>query len=302
MKVCHARNGAVLEAGTVYLCPPQTHMTTEHCVRLVNGPKVRFVRPSADLMFESVARSYGDRAIGIVLSGSGSDAAVGSLALAQAGGLVLAQDPAASQFSDMPSAATRVGAASQALEPEEMARTLRRWAESGAVTARLECAKSNDTPPGIKVLLVDDHRIVLDGLRILLEGEVDMEVIGVAEDGPSAVTLALELVPDVVVMDIRMPGLDGVEATRQILTAQPATRIIALSSESDRRSVNAVFVAGATGYLTKHRAYGELVRAIRAVVGGQAYVSPEVARLLADGAVVIPKAAEGRSWLRRMPP
>jgi two-component system, chemotaxis family, protein-glutamate methylesterase/glutaminase len=295
LRVCHADDGAVLQPGTVYLCPPQMHMTAEHCIRLVDGPKVRFVRPSADLMFESAARSYGDQAMGVVLSGCGSDAAVGSLAIAQAGGQVLAQDAASSEFADMPNAAVKVGAVAQPLRPQEIARALQRWAESGAATAEGRDATRTETAPRIKVLLVDDHRIVLDGLRILLEGEPDMQVLAIAEDGRAAVKLASELAPDIVVMDIRMPRVDGVEATRKILFAQPATKVIALSSDGDRRSVNGIFGAGATGYLTKQRAFGELVQAIRAVMAGKAYVSPEVARLLADGLVAAPNPAVGRS-------
>jgi two-component system, chemotaxis family, protein-glutamate methylesterase/glutaminase len=289
MRVRHAADGDALQPGTVYVCPPQTHMTAEHCIRLVDGPKVRFVQPSADVMFESVARSYADRALAVVLSGNGTDAAVGSLAIAQAGGLVLAQDPTSSDFSGMPGSAVKVGAADQALSPEEIAQALRRWAESGASTTRFDATRPAAAARSIKVLLADDHRIVLDGLRILIEGESDMQVIALAEDGLQAVELALELAPDVVVMDIRMPQLSGVDATQRILASKPATRVIALSSESDPRSMNGIFTAGATGYLTKHRAFGELVQAIRAVMAGKTHVSPEVARLLADGSVTAPK-------------
>jgi two-component system chemotaxis response regulator CheB len=92
LRVVHAVHGDVLQAGTVYVCPPGVHMTTEHSVQLVEGPKLHFVQPNASLMFASVGRTYADRAIGVVLSGCGSDAALGSLALAQAGGTVIAQD------------------------------------------------------------------------------------------------------------------------------------------------------------------------------------------------------------------
>jgi two-component system chemotaxis response regulator CheB len=266
LRVRHAEDSARLEPGTVYVCPPGMHMTTEHCVRLLDGPKLRFVQPSADLMFESVGRAYRDRAIGVVLSGCGSDAARGSLALAQAGGIVLAQDEQSSAFSSMPRAAVRTGAVERVLPPSEIAEALQRWSDAPgaaeiAATARLQ------------VLLVDDHRIVLDGLRVLIESEPDMAVVAAVEEGTAAVRVAIELAPDVVVMDLRMPGLDGIEATRQILALRPSTRVVALSAENDSKSVEQMFGVGAAGYLTKHRAFGELVSAIRSVVKGEAYLS-----------------------------
>jgi chemotaxis response regulator CheB len=239
-------------------------------------------------MLESVARSYADRAVGVVLSGAGSDGALGSLALSQAGGFVLAQDKASCAFAQMPSAAIKVGAAGQVLSPAEMARALNRWAVSGAPPERADSDKQAGAAERIKVLLVDDHRVVLDGLRILLEGEPDMDVLAIAENGQTAVETALDVEPDVVVLDLRMPKLGGVEAARQILSRLPSTRVIALSSETNPRSIDQLFHAGAAGYLSKHCAFAELVRAIRAVVLGNAYMSPEVARLVAAGQVTAP--------------
>jgi chemotaxis response regulator CheB len=241
-------------------------------------------------MLESVARSYGDRAAGVVLSGAGTDGAVGSLALAQAGGLVLVQDEDGCEFFDMPSTAIKLGATGQGLPLEHLAQALRRWAVSGPL-ARETPASSTAAAP-TNVLLVDDHRILLEGLRTLLEGEADMRVIAVADNGRSAVEMALELKPDVVVMDIRMPKLDGAEATSLIVSSQRKTRIIGLSSEADARSINRIFDAGATGYLTKHEAYSELVQAIRAVMAGGAYLSAQVARLVAAGLVTAPRLSE----------
>lgn len=293
LRVCHAEDGVLLQAGTVYVCPPGVHMTTEHCLRLFEGPRIRFVRPSADVMFESVARSYGERALGVVLSGSNSDAALGGLAIAQSGGLVLTQDENGCAFRDMPGAAAKLGI-SQSLGPAAMAEALERWALSGSVCLP-RAARESKVEQKIRVLLVDDHRIVVEGLRILLEGEHDIQVLALAEDGARAVELALQLAPDVVVMDIRMPRLDGVEATREILAARPGTKVVALSSESEARTIDRLFAAGATGYLTKIHAFNELVRAIRTVVAGGTYLSPEVARLVMEGGVKAPFAAQGRA-------
>jgi two-component system, NarL family, invasion response regulator UvrY len=144
-------------------------------------------------------------------------------------------------------------------------------------------------------VLADDHKIVLDGLGVLLDGEPELALVCKAQDGATAVRAALELAPDVVVMDIRMPGIDGIAATSQILAAAPATRVIALSAESDLRSVNGMLQAGASGYLTKHRAFGELVEAIRTVMQGRIYLSREVARMVASGAVKPPTVRSSRS-------
>lgn len=287
LRVCHARDGAALEPGTVYVCPPRVHMTAEHCARLLEAPRIDFVQPNADLMFESVARSYRERALGVVLSGCGADAALGSLAIAQAGGIVLAQDERTSAFAGMPLAAVKTGAVEKVLSPLEIAEALCRW-----VRAPTRVADASSPARGaasvIKVLIADDHKIVLEGLRVLLEGEPDLLVVASVEDGAAAVRMSRELSPDVVVMDIRMPGVDGVEATRQILAHAPSIRVVALSAESDTRSVDGIFRAGAAGYLTKQRAFAELVQAIRGVMQGKIYLSREIARLVARGLVAPP--------------
>jgi DNA-binding NarL/FixJ family response regulator len=132
----------------------------------------------------------------------------------------------------------------------------------------------------LRILLADDHRIIVDGLRQLINNEPDMEVAGAAEDGHGAVRLARELEPDVVILDISMPGLNGIEAADLILAERPKSRVIALSVHSDRRFVSRILQAGASGYLLKNCASKELVEAIRIVAGGETYVSPKVAGVL----------------------
>ena len=129
----------------------------------------------------------------------------------------------------------------------------------------------------IKVLLADDHKIVRDGLRTLLEKNPDIVVAGEAEDGREALQMAQKLLPDVVVMDIAMPDLNGIEATRQILADRSTVRIIALSMHSDKRFVSEMLKAGASAYLLKDCAFEELITAIRTVMKGKIYLSPEIA-------------------------
>jgi two-component system response regulator NreC len=129
----------------------------------------------------------------------------------------------------------------------------------------------------IKILLADDHKITRDGLKALLEGQKNMIVIGEAENGRQAVRLASDLSPDVIVMDINMPELNGIEATRQIIAESPETKIIALSMYSDKRYVVGMLKAGVSGYLLKNCAFDELVSAISAVVANQNYMSQKIA-------------------------
>ena len=127
-----------------------------------------------------------------------------------------------------------------------------------------------------KVLLVDDHKIVREGLRALLEGESDLEVVGEAGDGLEAIGLVSDLRPDIVVMDISMPGLDGVEATRRIRAGEPDVKVVALSVHGEKQFVTGMLRAGASGYLLKTEAAYNLVQAIRTVRAGGRYVSPEL--------------------------
>jgi DNA-binding NarL/FixJ family response regulator len=128
----------------------------------------------------------------------------------------------------------------------------------------------------IKILLVDDHAIVRQGLHSLLEKEPDIEVVGEAEDGRKALELVSKLMPDVVVMDITMPNLNGVDATRQIMHEFPKVKVIALSMHSDRTFVVSMLKAGASGYVLKECLSDELVEAIRTVAGDGWYISRRI--------------------------
>lgn len=134
----------------------------------------------------------------------------------------------------------------------------------------------------IKVLLVDDHDIVREGLRELINRQPDMAVVGEAGDGRSAIELAGSLVPDVVVMDVSMPDLNGVDAARQICSGEAAPKVLCLSMHAEHRYVEAMLRAGAAGYLVKSCASRELAEAIRAVQSGKSYLSPEIADLVVD--------------------
>jgi two-component system response regulator NreC len=135
---------------------------------------------------------------------------------------------------------------------------------------------------GIRVLIADDHKIMLAGLRSLLEKQTDFEVVAEAENGRKAVLMALEKKPDVVVMDVSMPDLNGIEATMQIIDSLPGTRVIALSMHSDKRFVMGMLQAGASGYLLKDCASQELATAIHQVAEGKKYLSPEITGVVID--------------------
>jgi DNA-binding NarL/FixJ family response regulator len=145
----------------------------------------------------------------------------------------------------------------------------------------------------LKVLLADDHDLIREGLRALLENEPDLVVVGEADNGRDAVRLARDLQPNVIVMDIAMPDLNGIDATTQVVAQAPRTRIIALSMHSDRRFVAAALKAGAAGYLLKNCAFAELADAIRTVAANQTYLSPRIAGVVVDDYVSrLPVAAD----------
>ena len=135
----------------------------------------------------------------------------------------------------------------------------------------------------IKILIADDHQIVRQGLRLLIEEEPGMEVVGEAENGRDAVQLAQEKRPHVVIMDISMPDLNGMEATRQMLAALPEVRVIALSMHSDRHFVRGMLEAGASAFLLKDCAFEELDDAIRAVTANKTYLSPGITGVVIEG-------------------
>ena len=134
----------------------------------------------------------------------------------------------------------------------------------------------------IRIILADDHKIILDGLGSLLEKETGMEVIAEADDGRKTVELARKLSPDVIIMDIGMPNMNGVEATRQIVADAPKVKVIGLSMHSDRSFVGEMLKAGASGYLLKKSAFEELVVAIRTVVANKTYLSPEITGIIVE--------------------
>jgi DNA-binding NarL/FixJ family response regulator len=134
----------------------------------------------------------------------------------------------------------------------------------------------------IKVLLAEDHTVVRQGLRVLLEAEQDFTVVAEAETGREAVQLTVKLLPDVVVMDICMPSLNGLEATRQIMKEAPATKVLILSSYSDDEYVHRLTEAGASGYLLKQTAANELIKAIRETCKGNAFFSPAISKRLLE--------------------
>jgi DNA-binding NarL/FixJ family response regulator len=134
----------------------------------------------------------------------------------------------------------------------------------------------------IKVLLADDHTIVRQGLKVLLEAEPDITVVGEAETGRQALQLTRKLLPDVVVMDIAMPNLNGLEATRQIAKEIPAVKLLVLSSYDDDEYVHQVTGAGATGYLLKQTAATDLIKAVREARRGNAFFSPAISKRLAE--------------------
>lgn len=134
----------------------------------------------------------------------------------------------------------------------------------------------------MNIVLVDDHKMVRDGLRAVLEREDDLHIAGEADDGKAAVALCWLVRPDLVVMDVGLPHLDGTEATRQLVARDPRVKVVAISMSQDRHSVRSMFEAGASAFCVKSAAGEELVRAIRAVSQDERYLSPSVADALSD--------------------
>ena len=134
----------------------------------------------------------------------------------------------------------------------------------------------------VKILIADDHKIVREGLCAMFEKQAEMEVIGEAEDGTTAVKLACELRPDVIILDVNMPEMDGIDATRHLLKELPDTKIIALSMYSKRTYIKKMLEAGASGYVLKGGAFTELVEAVNTALAGEVYLCSPVATILVD--------------------
>jgi DNA-binding NarL/FixJ family response regulator len=134
----------------------------------------------------------------------------------------------------------------------------------------------------MKILIADDHGVVRQGLKALIEIEAGMQVVGEASDGQEVVQLAGQLSPDIILMDIAMPNLNGVEATRLILEDNPQIRIIALSVHSDKNFITEMLKAGASGYILKSCLFDEVLRAIQTVASGDYYLSPKITDVVVD--------------------
>jgi DNA-binding NarL/FixJ family response regulator len=134
----------------------------------------------------------------------------------------------------------------------------------------------------LNVLLVDDHEIMRQGLRMLLEKQPDMEVAGEAKNGKEAIHLSDELQPDIIVMDVNMPGLDGADATRQIKKDHPDIKVVALSMHSKKGFIVEMLKAGASAYVLKENAFSELVTAINTIITGEVYLSAKITRIVID--------------------
>ncbi|MCZ7584692.1 MAG: response regulator transcription factor [Deltaproteobacteria bacterium] len=146
----------------------------------------------------------------------------------------------------------------------------------------------------VRILLADDHQMIREGLKVLLEREDDLEAVGEAEDGEQAVGLVDSLRPDMVIMDVVMPGVNGIEATRKIVGLQPDIKIIALSMHTEKRYVTEILKSGASGYVLKDSAFDELSRAIQVVREGKTYLSPEISGVLVEDYVRRGSSATGQ--------
>ncbi|WP_321494923.1 response regulator transcription factor [uncultured Desulfobacter sp.] len=151
------------------------------------------------------------------------------------------------------------------------------------------------------IILADDHHVIREGLRLLLDRERDFLVMAEADSGVAALSAVKKFNPDLVIMDVSMPELNGMEATRKIISEVPGTKVLALSMHSDKRFVEGMFQAGVSGYILKNCIARELVSAIRLVAKGQVYISPKIAGTIVEGYLsrVVPENETGRNTNRK---
>ncbi len=153
----------------------------------------------------------------------------------------------------------------------------------------------NDAIDLVRVMVCDDHALFRRGLVMVLESEADIEVVAEAEDGTDALAKVVEHVPDVVLMDVRMPGIDGIEATRRIADAVPSAKIVMLTVSDEESDLYEAIKAGASGYLLKEISIEEVSTAVRAVVAGQSLISPSMASKLLTEFTNLSKRADERT-------
>jgi DNA-binding NarL/FixJ family response regulator len=145
----------------------------------------------------------------------------------------------------------------------------------------------------VKIIVADDHQMIREGLRSMLAEQDGFDVVADTGDGRAAVNLAAELGADVIIMDVTMPGLNGIEATRQLKAKHPAAQVVGLSMHADREFVTEMLAAGASGYLLKDCPFGELVSAIRAAAAGDVYLSPKIAGVVVQGCLQSSTSTDG---------
>jgi len=151
----------------------------------------------------------------------------------------------------------------------------------------------------MKILIADDHAVVREGLKALFERQTGLEVVGEADNGETAVALAKDLAPDVVIMDVAMPKLNGIEALRQISAHNPAVKIIVLSMHSENTIVIEALKAGCHGYVLKSSLFKDISAAVEAVAKGERYLSPEITRLVVEE-YAHPSDADGKTGLKAL--
>jgi len=154
----------------------------------------------------------------------------------------------------------------------------------------------------IRLLLVDDHAVIRAGIRVLLESQPDLEIVGEASDGAQALAMAKDLLPDIVVMDITLPDMSGVEATRQIKQTNPQIAIVALTIHEDEQYFFEMLQAGASGYVPKRAAPDDLINAISVVYKGDVYIYPSLAKLLVTDFLIRSKEEAGPTPMNGLTP